>query len=426
MQPDGGETSGNEIHCDDLRHVFESVRGAYLVIDPELRIVAVSDAYLGATTSGREEILGRGVLEVFPAKGIQALRDSLPTGLVGVQASVGGISERQAYEEAMHEIDAKQRQLGEQLAHAYEELAHSQQVADALRRSERHLARAQRAARLGSWEWDIATDRVTWSEELYNLFGVDPSAFVATFEGYLDLVHPEDRELAEIAITTALASGGAFAFDHRTVRSGGTMAWIQSRGQAEVDADGVPARLYGTAADITEQVALQQGLAALALCDGLTGLHNRQAFIILADHQLKVSARGDRATSLLFIDMNGLKAINDTHGHDEGDGALVAVARFLRSSVRATDLVARVGGDEFCILMVDDSRDTGMSSALVAELRAGPPQGDRSYSLALSIGTATVEPGSEASVQDLMSQADAAMYRDKRSQRPTQGPGGCG
>jgi len=306
------------------------------------------------------------------------------TDSVSFYAFVHDISERRAYQDA-------QRILADQ------------------------LAAAQQIAGIGSWEWDIVADQVTWSDELCRIFDVDPTDFVATFQGYLDHVHPEDRELAASAVGAAFENSESFAFDHRVLRPDGTVAWVHGRGQVEMGADGVPARMTGTAADITGRVALQQELVALALVDDLTGLHNRRGFVTLADHQLKVAARAGRPVPLLFVDMDGMKSINDSYGHNEGDRALEEVAAFLRTVVRDSDIVARVGGDEFCILLVDD----GVTDLdrVAAELRPGPPRGERRYPLPLSVGIAQLEAGSETSIEDLMTRADGAMYEDKSSQR---------
>jgi diguanylate cyclase (GGDEF)-like protein len=317
------------------------------------------------------------------------------TDAVGFYAFVHDISERRAYQDAQQASEVRHRLLADQ------------------------LAAAQRIAGIGSWEWDITVGRVSWSDELCRILGVDAASFVATPQAYLERVHPEDRGLVESAIAVALETGAAFAFDHRLLRPDGAVGWVQGRGQVEVGAGGVPARMKGTIADITERVALQQELAALALVDDLTGLYNRRGFVTLADHQLKVAARAGRAVPLLFVDMDGMKTINDTYGHPDGDRALVEVATFLRNAVRASDLVARVGGDEFCILMVDDGVEAGEADVegVAAELRAGPPGGERPYPLPLSVGVARLEPGSGTSIEDLMSQADRAMYDDKSSQR---------
>ncbi len=311
------------------------------------------------------------------------------------------------------------------LAGTAQDVTDSVAAAVALRDSERALAEAQRIARLGSWEWDLASGRGTWSAELYSMLaldpgtaGVEPEDFVAAYRRYLDAVHPEDRAEAESAIGTAIETRQEYAFDHRLVGTDGAVTWVQGRIRAEVDDDGVPSRVHGTAVDITERVALEQKLTALALFDDLTGLHNRRGFVTLADHHLALAARTGRPVPLLFVDMDEMKTINDTFGHNEGDRALVEVAAFLRSALRASDLVARVGGDEFCILMVDDGSGSATDVERVADgLRAGPPRGGRAYPLTLSVGVAGLEPGAGISVEDLMGRADGAMYEDKSAPR---------
>lgn len=220
------------------------------------------------------------------------------TDAVSFHAFVHDISERRALQDA-------------QVASAIEHRLHAGQ-----------LAAAQQIAGLGSWEWDIAADKVVWSDQLCRIFGVDPAGFAATYEGWLDRVHPDDRAWTASAVRVAFETGEAFSFDHRLVRPDGAVTWVHSRGQVEVDGDGAATRMTGTAADITERVVLQQELAALALVDDLTGLHNRRGFVTLADHQLKVAARAGRVVPLLFVDVDGMKTINDTYGHAEGDRAL--------------------------------------------------------------------------------------------------------
>ncbi len=288
------------------------------------------------------------------------------------------------------------------LAGTAQDVTDSVAAAIALRDSERGLAEAQRIARLGSWEWDPASGRVIWSAQMCSLLaldpgtaGVEPGDFVTAHRRYLDAVHPEDRAEAESAIGTAIETRQEYAFDHRLVGTDGAVTWVQGRIRAEFDDDGVPSRVHGTAVDITERVALEQELTALALFDDLTGLHNRRGFVTLADHHLALAMRTGRPVPLLFVDMDGMKTINDTYGHNEGDRALVDVASFLRAALRASDLVARVGGDEFCILMVDDGSGSATDVERVAEgLRAGPPRGGRAYPLTLSVGIAGLEPRS--------------------------------
>ena len=127
-----------------------------------------------------------------------------------------------------------------------------------LARAHTSLAEAQEVAQIGSWEWDIATNRVTWSEELYRLWGLDPQSVELTYELYLDSIHPDDRELAQKTVEDAFAKGDSFLFDHRVELPDGPVRWIHSRGQVIVDEAGAPARMLGTAQDITERKRIDE------------------------------------------------------------------------------------------------------------------------------------------------------------------------
>ncbi len=114
------------------------------------------------------------------------------------------------------------------------------------------LAEAQDVAHIGSWEWSISDDRITWSDELYRLFGVDPGDKL-TYEQYLTRLHPDDAPRVRATVDAAFAEGGSFAFDHRAVHPDGTVRWLHGRGRAVRDASGAVVRMLGTAQDITER-----------------------------------------------------------------------------------------------------------------------------------------------------------------------------
>lgn len=129
-----------------------------------------------------------------------------------------------------------------------------------LRLSEQRLAEAQRIAHIGSWDWDVANDTIRWSEELCRIYGVAPEDFGTTLDGYLDMVHPEDRGLARHVLEQALRRGGPFSFEHRVLRTDGTVRTIFGRGEVFVDRDGRPVRVAGTGQDITERRRMEEEL----------------------------------------------------------------------------------------------------------------------------------------------------------------------
>ncbi|HEV7807539.1 MAG TPA: PAS domain S-box protein, partial [Solirubrobacteraceae bacterium] len=122
-----------------------------------------------------------------------------------------------------------------------------------LARTQARLVEAQELAQIGSWEWEVLTDTVTWSSELFRIYGLSADEHEPTFAGYIQRVHADDRERVQAAVGTALASEDRFAFDERIVRPDGTIRTLASRGQVHRDADGRPLRMIGICRDVTEQ-----------------------------------------------------------------------------------------------------------------------------------------------------------------------------
>lgn len=139
----------------------------------------------------------------------------------------------------------------------FENVTERKLAADALRRSEQELAEAQRLAHLGSWVWDISADVVTWSDELYRIYGHEPRAIRLDLQSYLGHIHPEDRELVENTVRHSMATGASFDYYHRIITTKGVTRILQARGHVAVQTneDGVayPVRMWGTAQDVTEQ-----------------------------------------------------------------------------------------------------------------------------------------------------------------------------
>jgi PAS domain S-box-containing protein len=133
--------------------------------------------------------------------------------------------------------------LSEELEEAHEELKE---------KSRSQLAEAQAIARLGSWEWDIGSGAITWSDEMYRLYGLEPGSEPITYERFESMLHPEDREIAADAVKHSLDTGSPFSFDHRIIRSDGAERIFHARGRVVRGEDGKPLRMYGTGQDVTE------------------------------------------------------------------------------------------------------------------------------------------------------------------------------
>ena len=122
-----------------------------------------------------------------------------------------------------------------------------------LRRARARLAETEALARLGSWEWDITTDTMSWSDEVYRLHGVNPDEFHISYANVLELVHPDDRAAVMATVERAHRDGGSYVCHHRVVRPDGEIRWWESRGTALTDSRGKALKLFGTVQDVTEQ-----------------------------------------------------------------------------------------------------------------------------------------------------------------------------
>ena len=161
----------------------------------------------------------------------------------------------------------------------------------------------------------------------------------------------------------------------------------------------------------------QQELKNVSLIDELTGLQNRRGFLILAEQQLKLAFRLKKYAALVFIDLDGLKNINDEHGHPEGDQALQETSRILKRTFRDSDILARLGGDEFAVLTTLDSE--GSTALILERLEESARTSSYSYrfKLSFSYGVAFFDCENPCSLEDLIAEADRIMYRNKRKNK---------
>ncbi|HJQ15341.1 MAG TPA: diguanylate cyclase [Anaerolineales bacterium] len=172
---------------------------------------------------------------------------------------------------------------------------------------------------------------------------------------------------------------------------------------------------------VSELEKANDRLRNLSLTDALTGLNNRRGFMILATGLLKFARRAAYSVCLLYIDLDSLKYINDTFGHAAGDAAITQFSRILTDTFRDSDVIGRLGGDEF-VAMIADATESDLASIQthlqsnvdVYNLRSDPGQ-----ALSFSLGVIRVEPDSTITMEELLSEADAAMYKHKVSRRRT-------
>lgn len=277
----------------------------------------------------------------------------------------------------------------------------------------RDLARAQELSGVGSWDWDVAWDTVTWSDQMCALAGVDREDFTPSVQSFLELVHPEDRDRVGRQIQNAYETKTDLDYECRLVRPDGTVRTIHALGETVTDESGEVTWMSGTCHDVTERKQLQEEITHLAFHDPLTALANRRLFLDRLDHALAQLRRSDGTFAILFIDLDDFKEINDSYGHTAGDALLQEVAGRLRRAVRETDTIARFGGDEFAVLCDQADLDIATQAAerIEAELRHPTVIEGNHVAVAGSIGIAIADRETDADT--LLRQADAAMYAVK-------------
>jgi diguanylate cyclase (GGDEF)-like protein/PAS domain S-box-containing protein len=408
------------------------------------------------------------------------------------------------------------------------------------------LAEAQGLAHIGSWELDLTSGKLRWSDEIFRLFEINKEQFGATYEAFLEAIHPVDRIAVNQAFSDALLHRRQYDIVHRLRMKDGRIKWVHERGTSEYDAAGNPTRSAGTVQDITERMQheaelktfkaiiessddailskslggiikswnhgaeeifgyspaeaignpitliippecledevdirqrisrgekinhmdsvrrhkdgrlinisatispildeggevvgtsnisrniterkqMEEQIRQLAFYDPLTNLPNRRLLLDRCEQALRTSDRHKSHGAVLFLDLNRFKVLNDTKGHEVGDMLLVEVARRLLSCVRAEDTVARMGGDEFVVVLEALSPQAQIATeqaAAVAEkirtaLDAPYVLSGHTHSSSASIGIWLFN-GSDQSVNELLTHADKAMYQAKSAGR---------
>jgi diguanylate cyclase (GGDEF)-like protein len=281
------------------------------------------------------------------------------------------------------------------------------------------LARAQELAGIGSWEWDIASDTMTWSDQRFTLLGLDRATYTPTIDSFLQLVHPDDHaRVAELTRASTEEHSG-LDFECRMLRPDGSVRHIHELGEWVTGADGAVVGLFGTSHDVTERKLLQAEIEHLAFHDPLTGLANRRLFLDRLGHALSVVERSGRGCAVLFMDLDGFKTINDTFGHGVGDELLRELATRLTNAAREVDTIARLGGDEFAILCedVDLEMATQVAERVREALRRPVDLEGSAIVLRASIGIAVAEDA--ISAEEILRDADAAMYAVKIAGKDT-------
>jgi diguanylate cyclase (GGDEF)-like protein/PAS domain S-box-containing protein len=278
------------------------------------------------------------------------------------------------------------------------------------------LSEAQALTHIGSWDWDVASGRIDWSDELYRICGVGPD-FVPDYNAFMEMIPLPERDKLQAIVESSLATGEGFDYETRLTRPDGTVRLVQAVGRVLADDEGNVRRLVGTLQDITERKRLEDKVTHQAFHDSLTGLPNRALFIDRVEHARARQARDASAVGVLFVDLDDFKTVNDTKGHPVGDSLLQEVGRRIEGVLRSSDTVARLGGDEFAVLLEDllgVDEATRVADRILHTIESVSSVEGNDIAISASVGIVLEPtPGTRAS-DELLQDADIAMYASKR------------
>jgi diguanylate cyclase (GGDEF)-like protein len=237
-------------------------------------------------------------------------------------------------------------------------------------------------------------------------------------------MHPDDGALAR---AVSGKSTDDLVYKVRQLTAPATAGtWISATGRPVRDTEGGVIAGVAVLRDISEQKRHRDELQALSISDELTKLNNRRGFLMLAEQHARVSQRRRAPFAIVFVDLNGLKQVNDTYGHEAGDRLICAAANIIRDAFRESDILARLGGDEFVALLPDANPD--VRETLVARLEGAVAKNNMTSSapvpVSFSFGIAFFDPLHPAPVAELMVEADRLMYENKRQQRQARAQAG--
>lgn len=377
-----------------------SVLTGRVLVTNDFRMMALRTVQPGTLNMDKSLVVGasRNYDEIFVSWRHDVLIEIVLFGLVAM-ISIAGLYTYQRY-----------RRISEQQAI---------EAATNLRLSAERLQLATEASGVGVWDYELVTGKLIWDDSMYALYGVPRTASLA-YEVWHDAVLPEDMPGAEAALKATLEKGAPYDLNFRIRRGDGIVRAIHARARVYCDATGKPVRMVGTNEDITERRELQGKLEQQARQDYLTGLSNRRHFMEQGQVELSRVQRYGNTLSLFMIDIDHFKGINDNHGHKAGDTVLQRLWDILRETLRTVDVIGRIGGEEFAVLLPEADlqsatevaerlRERVESTHVVQE--AGPP-----LQFTVSIGVTALKE-KNTNIDILLTRADKALYHAKESGR---------
>ncbi len=289
------------------------------------------------------------------------------------------------------------------------------QVTAELRSSKLQLSAAQRIARLGYWTWEAQRDHFTISDQLAQICGIDLATFDGTLAGFIELVHPKDRDFVKDVINAAAHSKAIQHIEYRINVTPSEIIEVQQEIEALTNKNIL--FITGIVQDISHKKQTEKQIHRLAYFDHLTGLANRSYYQERLEDIIKSADQRKAKFAFLFIDLDGFKTINDNFGHHAGDIYLQEIAQRLKLVAREIDFIVRLGGDEFCVIVNNITDETSVAEVAKRYLqKINQPfmLGNHQLSPKASIGI-SLFPKDGNTEAELLKAADTAMYLAKQT-----------
>jgi diguanylate cyclase (GGDEF)-like protein/PAS domain S-box-containing protein len=269
------------------------------------------------------------------------------------------------------------------------------------------------------WIWEV-NDKAVYtyaSPKVLDILGYKPEEVIGKTP--FDFMTPEEaKRVAEIFSSITASQRPFKELENANIHKRGDLVILETSGTPFFDVDGTLRGYRGIDRDITDRKRMEDKLREAAITDDLTGLLNRRGFFTLADQQCKLATRNKRAMALIYLDLDDLKIINDELGHEAGDQALEDIANIFKNTFRESDIMARIGGDEFAVLLTelhDPFTGNIIIDHLQENIRKHNKHGTRDYELSVTNGIAIYDPERSCSISELIYQADKLMYKSKKN-----------
>lgn len=320
----------------------------------------------------------------------------------------------QTPESAARDRDASARDAGIHFAAAFAEQARIIQEQTAyIARYKKMYDLSSARAKIGVWECELSTETLTWTDGVYDIFELPRGSDVSRAMS-LALYDEESRITMSRLRQKAIEDCGSFQLDIRIRTAKGNDRWVRLSADIECE-DGCALRIFGLKQDITQEKEATERMRVLAESDSLTGLANRSVFETKIESLLTTMHPAPLA-ALVLVDLDGFKQINDTFGHAAGDECLKQVAARIRMACGRDDVAARIGGDEFAILLTG-ARDRTLIEARVARILAEVQPSivweAHAFNIGASFGIAIPRDAQASSPAMLFNEADFALYAAK-------------